>query len=336
MGSKIPTIDFSHFLTGSAQDRQRTACEVDNALKSVGFFYLVGHGIDQDTVDACFEMSKRIFDLSHDAKQTLSATPHSFDQGYRGIGKETIRGQKCVKESFDFRNPKDDTVGFWPNQEELPGFRDFAADFHQLCAELMGKLLECLSVALDLENEDSFNQYHTGSMHVSSLIHYPAVSTQRLRSGEVIRNAAHSDLGTLTLLFQHNVGGLEVADMSSTDKITTTAVEKEANFIAVDPTPGTIVVNVGYLLMRWTNGRWKNVVHRVVEPANCSSTQSSQESVDCDEMTPERYSIAFFGFPDAATMVEPLQSCCSTERPKRWGPINAGEYLLKKRAVLYS
>jgi isopenicillin N synthase-like dioxygenase len=200
----------------------------------------------------------------------------------------------------------------------------------------MDKLLECLSIALDLDNEDSLNRYHTGSMHVSSLIHYPAVSTQRLRSGEVIRNAAHSDLGTLTLLFQHNVGGLEIADMSSTDKITTTAVEKDANFIAIDPKPGTIVVNVGYLLMRWTNGRWKNVVHRVVQPANSISKWSSEERVDFDETTPDRYSVAFFGFPDAATIVEPLPSCCSTDMPKRWGPINAGEYLLKKRAALYS
>jgi hypothetical protein len=37
-----------------------------------------------------------------------------------------------MKESFDFRTPKDDTVGFWPDKEELPGFRDFAAEFHQV------------------------------------------------------------------------------------------------------------------------------------------------------------------------------------------------------------
>ena len=135
----------------------------------------------------------------------------------------------------------------------------------------MDKFLECLSVALDLVNEDSLNRYHTGSMHMSSLIHYPAVSTQRLRFGEVIRNSAHSDSGTLTLLLQHDVGGPKIADMSSTDTITTTAVEKDANFIAIDPKPGTIVVIVGYLLMRWTNGRWENVVHRMVDPANFTS-----------------------------------------------------------------
>ncbi|KIW21228.1 hypothetical protein PV08_01808 [Exophiala spinifera] len=336
MGSKIPTIDFSRFLTGSAHDRWHTASAVDAALKSVGFFYLIGHGIDQDKIDTCFEMSKRVFSLPHSTKEALSAAPHSFAQGYCGIGNEKIRGKKGMKESFDIRNPEDDMVGLWPDKEDLPGFQDFAAEFHQLCTVLMDKLLECLSIALDLDNKDALNRYHSGSMHTSSLIHYPAVSTQCLRVGEIVRNAAHSDFGTLTLLFQHNVGGLEIADMSSTDKITTSAVEKDAIFIPIDPKPGTIVVNAGYLLMRLTNGRWKNAVHQEVEPSHFIGDWGSQERADFDEMTPERYSIAFFGFPDAATIVEPLPSCCSVEMPKRWGPINAGEYLLKKRAAVYS
>jgi len=139
----------------------------------------------------------------------------------------------------------------------------------------------------------------------------------------------------LTLLFQQNVGGLEIADMSSTDKTTTAGVEKSGQFIHVDPKPGAILINVGYLLMRWTNGRWKNTVHRVSEPPRLVKNELGEEIDDSEEVA-ERYSIAFFGFPDAATIVEPLPTCCSAEKPKRWGPINAGEYLLKKKAGLYS
>ena len=131
-------------------------------------------------------------------------------------------------------------------------------------------------------------------MFVSSLIHYPAISTQRLRSSEIVRNPAHSDLGTLTLLFQHNVGGLEVVDMSSTDKTATAAVEKSGEFIHVEPRPRTIVVNVGYLLMRWTNGRWKNTVHRVLEPPRLIDSRGTQDIDESGETIPERYSVAFF------------------------------------------
>jgi len=163
-------------------------------------------------------------------------------------------------------------------------------------------------------------------MFVSSFIHYPAVSAQLIRSGEVVRSPAHSDFGTLTLLFQQKVGGLEVADMSSTEKISSAAVEKSAKFIHVEPNPGTILVNAGYLLMRWTNARWKNSVHRVLEPPGTADM----------ELIPERYSFAFFSFPDAQTVVEPLASCCSTQRPRKWSSIVAGEYLLNKRAELYT
>ena len=200
----------------------------------------------------------------------------------------------------------------------------------------MDKLLECLSIALDLDLEDSLSQYHTGSLFVSSLIHYPTISTHLLQSGEVARNPAHSDFGTLTLLFQRDVGGLEIADMNSTDKTTSATVEKSGKFIHVDPVPGSVLVNTGYLLMRWTNGRWRNTVHRISEPPRSVSNKTAQDIDSAGEMIPERYSIAFFGFPDAATMVQPFPTCCSDQMPKRWGPLNAGEYLLKKRGVIYS
>jgi isopenicillin N synthase-like dioxygenase len=122
--------------------------------------------------------------------------------------------------------------------------------------------------------------------------------------------------------------------MSSTDKISSTAVNKSAKFLDVEPNTKTILVNVGYLLMRWTNGRWKNTVHRVSEPPLANRT-NAHESDDLGLIS-ERYSIAFFSFPDAETNVESLHSCCSDQAPKRWGPINAGEYLLRKRTVLYS
>lgn len=55
MHSEIPAIDFSRFLAVSASDRQEVISEIDNALISVGFVYLLNHGIDQDKIDTCFD-----------------------------------------------------------------------------------------------------------------------------------------------------------------------------------------------------------------------------------------------------------------------------------------
>ena len=187
-------------------------------------------------------------------------------------------------------------------------------------------------MALSLNPDDSLSQYHTSSMFVSSFIHYPAIPTQDLRSGEVVRNPAHSDFSTLTVLFQQDIGGLQIADTSSTNETTSVGVERSARFISVDPKPGAVVINTGYLLRRWTNGRWKNTVHRVLEPQSANEKTAQ----DSEVMIPERYSVAFFSFPDTATIVEPLSTCLSNDVSIRWKPVNAGEHLLSKRAAMYS
>jgi isopenicillin N synthase-like dioxygenase len=209
----------------------------------------------------------------------------------------------------------------------------------------MHQLLECLSLALNLSSHDSLVKHHARSLFNLDLIHYPALSARLLRSGEIVRNPAHSDFGSLTLLFQDDTGGLEVADMSSTKIETSAELEKTGIFRHIDPEPGTIVVNVGYLLMRWSNGRWKNTVHRVSEPSRKWKELHSQNSSFCEspksddggaeEMIPERYSIAFFGNPDPETTVEALPGCWDKEVPKKWNSINAGEYLCRKRKRAY-
>ena len=102
-----------------------------------------------------------------------------------------------------------------------------------------------------------------------------------------------------------------------------------------------MIVNVGYLLMRWSNGRWKNTVHRVSEPRGWEDDgfqgsnfdDNSERGAGGVEEIPERYSIAYFSAPDPATVVEAFSCCCRDQAPKK--PIHAGEYLRKKRAEMY-
>ena len=199
---------------------------------------------------------------------------------------------------------------------------------------------------LNLSTSGSLSASHKHSLFNFDLLHYPAVATQQLRSGELARVPAHSDFGTLTLLFQDDVGGLEIADLGSANTENSAEFEKFGTFRPVKPIPGTVIVNVGYLLMRWSNGRWKNTIHRVTGPPsipmreastdwdNPKATTSDVEPVE--GMTPERYSIPFFAAPDSETMIEALPGCWSENVPKRWKPINAGDYLLRKREGIYA
>lgn len=122
--------------------------------------------------------------------------------------------------------------------------------------------------------------------------------------------------------------------------------EKHGKFRHVKPVVDTVIVNVGYLLMRWSNGRWRNTIHRVVEPPLLSqgtvlsdSDASSKNEVDAripDDVSPERYSIPLFAAPDPETIIKVLPGCWTEEIPKKWGSINAGNYLRRKREGVYS
>lgn len=253
----------------------------------------------------------------------------SLYRGYVGVGCEKVRGHVCIKESFDIGNPDEDgQANLWPSEELLPGFRCFMEVFFQECSELVHRLLDALSLALNLPSASTLAQFHAASLFNMSLLHYPALPTKDLLSGTRTRIPAHSDFGTLTLLFQDNIGGLEIAEPGSANTETSAGFEKDGRFRKVEPTPGTVVVNVGYLLMRWSNGRWKNTVHRVVEPPGSGAGG--------DGITPARYSVPVFASPDPATVVEALPGCWSEEVPKRWKAISAGEYLRRKRLAAYN
>jgi len=77
--------------------------------------------------------SRKFFNLPLSEKEKLFPTPRLFDQGYFGIESENVRGQTAMKENFDFSNPNSNVLSSWPREEQLPGFRDFATDFHQVC-----------------------------------------------------------------------------------------------------------------------------------------------------------------------------------------------------------
>lgn len=194
---------------------------------------------------------------------------------------------------------------------------------------------------MDLPPEDSISCHHKNSLFDLDLLHYPTIPASDLPSTKVIRNPAHSDFGTLTLLFQDSTGGLEVLDPDSTDDITSAGAERTGKLMHVDPVPGAIVVNVGYLLMRWSNGRWRNAIHRVSEPSDQYS-QSSQDkgsnpdtTEDSTKVIPERYSIGVFSSPDYDTMVEALPGCVTEQNPSKWRPLNVGEYMRRKRTAMF-
>ena len=215
------------------------------------------------------------------------------------------------KESFDIGN-EDDAVltNIWPPEDAILGFRGFFAAFFETCHDVEERLLRMIAVGMGID-EDYFLAYHRDKQNQIRLLHYPSVEDARLEKGEIDCIGAHSDFGTITLLFQDEVGGLEVEDL-----------HVKGQFNPAPYIPGTIVVNIGDFLMRWSNDELRSTLHHVRTPA--------MEEVDPNtkvRMTKERFSIPYFIAADRDKVIDCVPGCYGEGKPRKYKPINCADYL---------
>ncbi|KAL0064006.1 hypothetical protein AAF712_009074 [Marasmius tenuissimus] len=285
----IPVIDFAQFGDGTSLESQEIAKKFYEACRDVGFAYLINTGIPQEKVNGMFEWSAKFFELPIEVKTKVSKLPEKYG-GYRGIGVEqvsqmvfdpeelvAIRKGKSLdfKESFDVYD-ETSTAGLGL---ENTGYRKrFCQGFASL-----------LWTTADLAG--FFNECHKDGANWLRLVHYPEAPAEVFESGEKGRIGAHTDYGTCTLLFQDDVGGLEVESPSE---------------------PGVD------LLMRWSNDTLKTTLHRV---------RALARSADDNGMTQKRFSIPYFIGADAKTIVDYIPGCWGPDKPKKYDPVNAAKYI---------
>lgn len=184
----------------------------------------------------------------------------------------------------------------------------------QIGRERVTQSADAIAIGLDLDEmffEDKIHEQY----HNLRLLNYPPIRRQLLQQEGQARAGAHSDYGTLTLLFQDSVGGLEVQNPHT------------KQFQPAPPIPGTIVINAGDLLARWSNDVLRSTLHRVVAPP--AKQVSATESI-----TPARQSIAFFCNPNAGAHIACLPTCAGKEA--KYAPVTTEEYIVGRLSATYS
>ncbi|BAZ29791.1 2OG-Fe(II) oxygenase [Cylindrospermum sp. NIES-4074] len=292
---EIPIIDLSTFTNGNATTRQTVVKQIYQACHEIGFMYLQNPGISPDLIDQIFIQSKSFFNLPLELKQQQAWSDEYSNTGYVGMERERLDPNKPgdLKEAFNIDKDKSAQ-----NPHILA--------FYDACTELANTVLEGLALALELP-ADFFTTRHNQQNHTLRLLHYPPLQTSP-KPGQV-RAGEHSDYGSITLLFQDEIGGLEVQTV-------------EGKWIAAAAIPGTVVVNTGDLMQRWTNHVFCSTKHRVMLPSDSRVKHS-------------RYSVAFFCHPNDEIEIACLESC-QKERIPIYAPILAGEYLLSRLQTTYS
>ncbi|KAL4805121.1 hypothetical protein BDV18DRAFT_152968 [Aspergillus unguis] len=342
--ASIPIIDLAPALSGNPNDTTAVANEIYQAFKHVGFAYIKNHSVAENLVNEAFEWacdlffpcpSAKFFALPSSEKNKAPHPPEGwYHRGYSGIGREKVvqmvfddagiaqrRAVPDVKESYEIGNETDETMkNIWIPEESLPGFRGFFNMFFEECSRLETLLLRLLAIGMGLD-ESFLLEFHKNRTNQCRLLHYPPVEESLLKTGKAERIAAHTDFSTMTILFQDSVGGLEVE-----------SIHEKGKFVPAPYIPGTAVVNIGDLLMRWSNHELRSTMHRVSAPPLEGGGDGEEEK---ERMTRERYSIPYFVSPDRDSIIECLPTCYGEGRPKMYEAIRSSEYIAMRMNATY-
>ncbi len=303
--TQLPIIDFQKFLTGNESEKRKVALQMRQASETIGFFMLKNIGIPSSEVKQALQTAKRFFSLPAQVKQDLAWQSAQSNRGYIAVRRETLDPtQKAdLKEAFNLGTQKteldlsDPAKNKWPASQ--PEFRQNIEPFISQCTEFSFQVLKALAIALDLD-ENFFCDAHDQQQHTFRLLHYPALAENEGYDNHEKRAGAHTDYGSITLLFQDDIGGLEVK-------------AKTGEWVSATPTENTIVVNIGDLMQRWTNDVLSSNPHRVTQPS---------QSRDKD-----RYSIAYFCTPNRDQIIESVATCVTPSQPNKYEPVTTQEHM---------
>ncbi|EJT99994.1 flavonol synthase/flavanone 3-hydroxylase [Dacryopinax primogenitus] len=315
-GNVVPVVDFSEFINPpSPEIKQAVANRIVKAFCTVGFVYLVNHGIPLESIDECYDWSKKFFALPVEEKKfCLRVHPPTgpYHRGWSGVANSGPG--PVVREAMELS--RDDVPAFpnrWPSESSLPGFRAFCLQFFSTCHHTQLQILSAIALGLGLP-EEYFSPYHSEAENQLRFLFYLPVSEEALRTREEERLDAHTDIRTLTMLFQDEVGGLEVEDPGN-----------PGVFRASPPIRGAMIINIGDLLARWTNDVLHSPLHRVTAPPLSSS--SEQDAGNRNRMTPPRYSIPYFATPNLDAVIDCVPGSWGEGKMKKYEPISVRDYI---------
>ena len=311
----IPIIDIGPLRDGG--DLAGVGAELVRAATEVGFLYVRNHGVDAGIVERARRTALEFFRLPEEAKR--EAGTNQFHHGYLKPGSTKMYddARLDLKESFNWgieldaesggdsngesgREPDADAApanpllgpNVWP--AALPELKSSVYPCFEAASACAEDLLRGFACGAGLDAEH-FVRFRDRPVSRGSLQYYPPQPEGA--EEDQFGVAPHTDFGVLTVLCQDEIGGLEIQ-------------RRNGEWAAMPPIPGTLVVNIGDLLERWSNRRYHSTVHRVI---NSSGR--------------ERLSLVLAYDPNFETLVDPRAFCTEGEAP-RDEPITCGDYLL--------
>jgi len=295
-------------LTDADRNPQAFAQELGQSFVDYGFAIVRDHGIPQDLIDRAEALARQFFALPEATKRAYLIAGGGGARGYTAFGVETAKGAAAsdLKEFWHvgrelaaghpFREVMADNA--WP--AEIPDFKTTFLELYDAFDAAGLNMLRAIARFLAVD-EGYFTDTVRDGNSVMRLLHYPPIYNP---TGNQIRAGAHEDINTITLLLGAEEAGLELKT-------------RDGRWLPVSPKPGELVVNIGDMLQRLTNGRLRSTSHRVVNPAP-------------DRASKARYSMPFFLHFRPDFMIEALPGTVAAGEQPKWPPISSHDYLVER------
>lgn len=309
--TEILDVDLLAFENSTGPARRAVVDGVTRSL-ATGFVY-THHDVSEDLIDTAYGMLATFFELEQEVKQEFTVPGANGQTGYTGLLVETAANsdQPDWKEMLNWSTPiagghplRRDFATAYPEQmlpeSAVPGITDVLYRFHDAIADLQRRFLRVIAEGIGC-HETFFDDMVKDGPTLTRAIRYPPM-------GEVPEDGhvwagAHGDINLITALPRATAPGLQV--MVDDEWVDAVAPE------------GQVIINTGIMLERLTNGAIPIGWHRVVAAPGYEG---------------ERYSVVQFCHPRPWTVLAPVSTCCTPDRPQRFSAITAANALAE---VLY-
>jgi isopenicillin N synthase-like dioxygenase len=293
-----------------AQPLETIADELGRSFGEYGFAVVRDHGIPQELIDEAERVSKAFFALPDEVKRAYKIAGGGGARGYTPFGTEKAKDAEVFDLKEFWHVGRDLPEGHplapfmapnvWP--AEVAGFRETMSALFAAFEVAGGRVLEAIALHLGRPRNFFAASVEDGNS-VMRLLHYPPLGEGAPEGA--IRAAGHEDINTITLLLGAEEAGLEL-------------LTRQGEWAAVDTPAGALVINVGDMLQRQTNGRLRSTTHRVVNPRGEAARRA-------------RYSMPFFLHFRPDFLIEALPECVDpADANPPEPPITAHDYLMQR------
>ena len=302
MTAQIPTlslreVESDHFVR-----------DLGAAYAQHGFVIITDHGMPESLIERFLARYQQFFAWPEADKRRYHTPGGGGARGYTPFGIETAKGAthydlkefwhvgRELPAGHPYRQSMADNVWI----EELPDFKELSLAMFENFDLTGRRLLRAIARSLQLPVDYFEDKVQLGNS-VLRVIHYPPMPAQPTES---VRAGAHEDINVITMLLGAEEPGLQV-------------LSRQGEWIGVNPAPGSMVVNVGDMLQRLTNGTLRSTTHRVVNPAS-------------DRARHARFSMPFFLHFNPDFPITALPSCVGPGKPEPLPPILAEDFLQER------